>query len=78
MLSLEIQDDGHGITPEALGKADSFGLRGLAERAKAAGGWLEILPARRGTTLLLTVPLAGAPVQPATDDDAPGRGALAE
>jgi len=77
MLSLEIQDDGHGITPEALGKADSFGLRGLAERAKAAGGWLEILPARRGTGLLLTVPLAGGPAQTASGNDAPDRGAHA-
>ena len=59
MLSLEVLDNGQGLAFDDLQKAQSFGLRGLAERANAVGGWLEVSPGRRGTALLLTVP-AGA------------------
>ena len=62
-FSLEVLDDGRGVVPGDLEKATSFGLRGLAERAHAVGGWLEVSPGRRGTALLLTVPVSeGAPV----------------
>ncbi len=62
VLSLEVLDDGRGISPGDLEKTTSFGLRGLAERAHAVGGWLEVAPGRRGTALLLTVPVGdGAP-----------------
>lgn len=57
MLSLEIQDDGDGIGADDLDKQQSFGLRGLAERARAVGGWLEVSVGKRGGTLLLTVPV---------------------
>ncbi len=64
-LSLEINDNGSGLSDSDLRKPASFGLRGLAERANAAGGWLDVLPARHGTTVLLTLPLAGPdPVAP--------------
>lgn len=67
MLSLEVLDDGQGLAPGDLEKASSFGLRGLAERARAAGGWLEVSPGRRGTALLLTLPAGRArAVAPAT------------
>ncbi len=59
MLSLEILDDGRGIgtgDPDTIG---SFGIRGLKERAHAVGGWLELSAARKGTALLLTVPIQG-------------------
>ncbi len=59
-VSLEITDDGKGLLAEDLRKPGSFGLRGLAERATAAGGWLDVLPARQGTTVLLTLPVRGA------------------
>lgn len=59
-LSLEISDNGSGLSNDDLRKPASFGLRGLAERANAAGGWLDVLPAPHGTTVLLTLPLAGA------------------
>jgi signal transduction histidine kinase len=58
VFSLEVHDDGRGIAPGDLEKATSFGLRGLAERAHAVGGWLEVSPGRRGTALLLTVPVS--------------------
>jgi signal transduction histidine kinase len=59
-LSLEILDDGRGLAPGDLDKAGSYGLRGLSERARAAGGWLEVSPGRNGTALLLTVPVDDA------------------
>jgi len=57
-LSLEVVDDGVGLAPEALAKADSFGLRGLAERARRVGGWIDVSPGERGTCVLLSMPLA--------------------
>ncbi len=56
MMSLEILDNGRGIADGELDKPMSYGLRGLAERARAAGGWLEVSPGRGGTALLLTLP----------------------
>jgi len=40
-----------------LSKPDSFGIRGLKERAKAIGGWLDVSSQRgRGTSIILSVP----------------------
>ena len=67
MLSLEFHDDGRGIGADDLGKPQSFGLRGLAERARAVGGWLDVSRTGAGTTLMLTVPvLAGPPPEEPT------------
>jgi signal transduction histidine kinase len=60
VLSLEVSDDGVGLSRADLAKARSFGIRGLHERAGTVGGAVEIASAGRGTTLLLTLPLAGA------------------
>lgn len=54
-LSVEIVDDGRGLTSDDRRKPGSFGLRGLAERALAVGGWLEVEGNSRGTVLLLTI-----------------------
>lgn len=62
VLSLEITDDGRGLAPGALRKPGSLGLRGLAERAQAAGGALDISSTGGQTTLMLWLPLA--PVTP--------------
>ena len=64
MLSLEVLDDGQGLRADDLHKPQSFGLRGLSERAHAVGGWLEVSPGRRGTALLLTVPVGTAAGEP--------------
>jgi signal transduction histidine kinase len=59
MLTLEVSDNGPGIEPAALQKPKSFGLKGLAERARTVDGWLDV--ARRpagGTSVILSVPLA--------------------
>jgi signal transduction histidine kinase len=58
VLSLEISDDGKGMSPADLKKAKSFGIRGLRERAKSVGGWVDLSSAEQGTTLILSIPLS--------------------
>ena len=58
VLSLEISDNGRGLSPGALAKAQSFGIRGLHERASTVGGWVDLGSGPAGTTLILSVPLA--------------------
>ena len=57
VLSLEISDNGRGLSEADLAKARSFGIRGLHERAKTVGGWIDLSSGSRGTTLILSVPL---------------------
>jgi signal transduction histidine kinase len=59
VLSLEISDNGRGIADADLAKAQSFGIRGLHERASTVGGWVELSRggAGGGTTLILSVPV---------------------
>ena len=64
ILSLEVSDDGHGLSQADLGKERSFGIRGLHERAGTVGGWVELTSGPSGTTLILSVPLQ----QPASLD----------
>jgi signal transduction histidine kinase len=60
VLSLEVADNGCGLSTGALDKARSFGIRGLRERADMVGGWVDLSSGPGGTTLLLSVPLRGA------------------
>ena len=60
MLSLEISDNGCGLSNQDLAKAHSFGIRGLHERAVTVGGWVELSSSARGTTLILSIPMVGA------------------
>ena len=79
VLSLEVSDNGCGLSPDALGKARSFGLRGLHERARTVGGWVDLSSGPKGTTLILSVPLQKVqrtlvePVETSTEAD-PSRG----
>ncbi len=59
-LSLEISDNGRGLHSRDLAKARSFGIRGLQERAATVGGWIDLSSSARGTTLILSIPIAGA------------------
>jgi signal transduction histidine kinase len=61
VLSLEISDDGRGLSAEDLAKARSFGIRGLHERAGTVGGWVDLSSGTGGTTLILSVPLVPVP-----------------
>lgn len=59
VLTLEVKDNGKGISTEELKKPKAFGLRGLQERAKTVGGWLDISTHHeQGTSIILSVPLA--------------------
>ena len=61
VLTLEISDNGQGFAPALVGKPKAFGLKGLHERAKSVGGWLDISTAAgRGASIILSVPLAQA------------------
>ncbi|HEY2976946.1 MAG TPA: histidine kinase [Burkholderiaceae bacterium] len=57
VLSLEVSDNGRGLSAEDLAKARSFGIRGLHERAGTVGGWVDLSSGPTGTTLILSVPL---------------------
>lgn len=59
-LTVEISDNGVGMGMEDKMKLQSFGLRGLQERAQSVGGWLDISSRRgQGTAIILTIPLGG-------------------
>jgi signal transduction histidine kinase len=73
VLSLEVSDNGRGLSRADLAKASSFGIRGLHERASTVGGWVDLSSTVAGTTLILSVPLdeetRGAPMPDSPDDD---------
>ncbi len=73
ILSLEVSDNGRGLSQEDLAKARSFGIRGLRERAAQVGGWVDLASGPGGTTLILSVPLDsdGDSSHGALDEDAP-------
>jgi signal transduction histidine kinase len=51
-ISLKISDNGSGIAQADRGKPASFGLRGMAERARALGGTLTLSHASGGGTVV--------------------------
>jgi signal transduction histidine kinase len=57
VLSLEVSDNGKGLSETDLAKARSFGIRGLHERASTVGGWVDLSSSPQGTTLILSIPL---------------------
>jgi two-component system, NarL family, sensor histidine kinase UhpB len=58
VLTVEVSDDGVGLTDKDLKKPTSFGIRGLHERAKSVGGWIDVGSNRLGgTSITLSIPL---------------------
>jgi len=58
-MTLEVEDDGIGITSDALDRANSLGLLGISERAAALGGRFEIHRGVPGGTIArVTIPEA--------------------
>ena len=54
---LQVEDNGAGIRPDAIGDPRSLGLLGMAERASALGGHLAVAPAGiHGTRVTLQLP----------------------
>ncbi|GAB4115991.1 MAG: hypothetical protein Fur0014_18090 [Rubrivivax sp.] len=67
VLSLEVSDNGRGLTAADRAKDRSFGLRGLQERASTVGGWIDVSSGPGGTHLILSVPLEGPGAEPVPD-----------
>ena len=58
VLTLEVKDNGKGISSAELNKPKAFGIRGLHERAKTVGGWLDVSThVNKGTSIILSAPL---------------------
>ena len=58
-LTLEITDNGCGIAPERRADSRAYGLKGLRERARTVGGWLDVSShAGDGTSIILSIPLS--------------------
>jgi signal transduction histidine kinase len=57
-LSLEVQDDGRGISEADIAQSKSFGLLGMRERVHLLSGNIEIhgVPGK-GTTVSVRIPL---------------------
>jgi len=74
VLTLEVGDNGTGMSAESMRKTNSFGLLGLRERAAKVGGWLDVSSSARGTSVHLTVPLETErrDKQPSEDPDDQG------
>lgn len=77
-LTVEVRDNGAGMSAATLAKVhagqtdaganNGFGLRGLMERARTAGGWLDVSSRpSRGTSVILTVPLSEASSAPSDE-----------
>ena len=57
-LTLEVRDNGCGMGAEQRRKPKAFGLRGLAERARTVGGWLDVSSqVGKGTSIIVSIPL---------------------
>ncbi len=70
VLSVEVSDNGSGMSADDLAKTKSFGIRGLRERADTVGGWVDLSSNSGGTTLILSVPVG--PRGPHSGDSAFG------
>lgn len=70
VLTVEISDDGKGISDQELLNPVAFGIRGMHERAKMVGGWLDVsTKPGQGTSITLSVPLNQAPHTPTKEPE---------
>ena len=56
-VMIEVDDDGRGIKPEEHSATRAFGIAGMHERAKALGGELRVRGSRKGTQVLVQMPV---------------------
>jgi signal transduction histidine kinase len=65
-VRLTVEDDGAGFLTDGVTRLGSFGLIGMAERARLAGGTLTVTSAPgKGTSLTVEVPIGDAVAVPA-------------
>lgn len=63
LVQMEVSDDGKGIPDEILATLNSsggqlgVGIRGMRERVRQLGGWLQIRSQPSGTKILVTLPV---------------------
>jgi signal transduction histidine kinase len=75
---VEVQDQGHGISPERLQELQSqgagVGIRGMRERVLRLGGELDIRSDSGGTTVSIILPFKGSSAEPGSGplQDPPG------
>ena len=63
LLTLEITDNGQGILSTERSKTNAFGLKGLHQRARTVGGWLDVSSREsHGTSITLSIPLPSQPL----------------
>jgi signal transduction histidine kinase len=56
-VTLEVRDDGAGLEDGALDKHASFGIRGMMERVRGLGGWLDVSGRPgEGATVMISIP----------------------
>lgn len=69
-ISLEIRDNGRGISEADMNKPRSFGLRGIRERVNSLAGQFHIGPAEQGGThIYLKVPEKRVIVAPTAEEE---------
>lgn len=69
-ITLEIRDNGRGITEHDMDKPKSFGLRGIRERIQSLNGVFQISSAEQGGTLLvMKVPVRRGDEAPAIEHE---------
>jgi len=67
-IVVEIRDDGIGLRPHQPARAGGYGLVGMAERARLAGGRLDVESAAdRGTVIRLWLPVCAGTTQAAAE-----------
>jgi signal transduction histidine kinase len=72
VLTLVVKDDGKGMAPSEVEDPMSLGLMGMLERAKTVGGQVSFSsPARKGTTVVLTIPFTSPPLEGAQISSTP-------
>jgi signal transduction histidine kinase len=56
-VTLEVRDNGGGLAEGALDKRASFGIRGMMERVRGLGGWLDVSgQPGEGATVMISIP----------------------
>lgn len=69
VLTVEVRDNGCGMDAGQRAKPKSFGLRGLAERARTVGGWLDVSSqVGKGSSIIMSIPLISDTQTPFEED----------